>query len=329
MELTWPWMLLVWLLLVVAAAAVISLIIKLRRPAPPRTGRPLAHTDRLTALPAYRRALRGYRAALVGAALLLVMLFSAAAVLSARPSTLAVRYPEAANRDIVLCLDVSGSMVEYDAALVRVFSDLATEFDGERISLVVFNASAVTYFPLTSDYTYITEQLALIGEQFNSDDGAFFDGTFFGDGSSLIGDGLAACTLRFDSTDRERSRSIILATDNVLVGRPIFTLPEAGMLAESKGIRVYGLNPSDAGADDYLEAFADEYRSVMDGTGGGYFAVADPAAVPSIIDRIEADQATLFRAGGQLVQSDEPGPWGAVVFFGLIPVLLVAARLRL
>ena len=38
--------------------------------------------------------------------------------------------PELRNRDIVLCLDVSGSMTEYDAALVGVFEKLVERFDG-------------------------------------------------------------------------------------------------------------------------------------------------------------------------------------------------------
>ena len=55
----------------------------------------------------------------------------------------------------MLCLDVSGSMIAYDAAVLEVFEQLTEEFTGERISMVVFNASAVTYFPLTNDYDYI------------------------------------------------------------------------------------------------------------------------------------------------------------------------------
>ncbi len=43
-------------------------------------------------------------------------------------------------------------------------------------------------------------------------------------GASLIGDGLASCALQFDAEDTERSRSIILATDNYVSGEPIYTL---------------------------------------------------------------------------------------------------------
>ena len=114
-----------------------------------------------------------YRAVLVGLASAGVLLLLGAVALSSRPASAEVVYPALDNRDIVLCLDVSGSMIEYDTELVAVFSDLAREFDGERISLVVFNASAVTYFPLTSDYDYIEQQFDEITAQFASDEGAY------------------------------------------------------------------------------------------------------------------------------------------------------------
>ena len=41
-----------------------------------------------------------------------------------------------------------------------------------------------------------------------------YDGTFEGEGSSIIGDGLASCVLGFPKLDEERSRIIILGTDN-------------------------------------------------------------------------------------------------------------------
>lgn len=328
MELTWPWVLLIGGTIVLTSVAV-TLVGSRRRSRRTPTGFAIAHPERLTALPAYRRAQSTYRFAVATVATIAFVLVGAALGLAARPASLSVRYPDLANRDIVLCLDVSGSMVAYDSALVKVFGDLVKGFDGERISLVVFNASAVTYFPLTSDYSYIEKQLSVIDTQFGSGDGSYFDGTTIGDGSSLIGDGLASCTLRFDSLDQKRSRSIILATDNVLIGRPIFTLPQAGALARTGGIRVYGLNPSDGGKDDYLRALSNEYRSVVESTGGAYFAVDDPKAVPSIVDSIGAQQAVASRGFGQIVQADQPQTLSLLMLGGLIPLLLLAWRFRL
>ncbi|MET3718645.1 MULTISPECIES: VWA domain-containing protein [unclassified Arthrobacter] len=102
--------------------------------------------------------------------------------------------PEQRNRDIMLCLDTSGSMSSADAAVVEVFGVLAKEFDGERIGLTIFDSSAVQVFPLTDDYGYVQEQLQMADDAFNGNPGSagFLDGTWSGRGSSLIGDGLAS-----------------------------------------------------------------------------------------------------------------------------------------
>lgn len=289
---------------------------------------PIAHSGRLTDLPGYRSALVRYRALLGVAAAAAVVLLVGAVVLAARPAVTTVRQPDLNSRDIVLCLDVSGSMIDYDAELVSVFGDLVNEFDGERISLVVFNASAVTYFPLTSDYDYIRAQFATLQEQFGGDDVKYFDGTFFGDGSSLVGDGLAACALRFDTPDQDRSRSIILATDNLVVGDPIFTLPDAGALAQERDIRVYGMNPGDADSKEYLDEFAVEFEDVVTATGGGYYALDDPGAIPDIVQRIETEQATAIPGSLQLVQADRPEGFLLAIVLALLALLALAWRVE-
>lgn len=327
MELIFWWMPIAWALLAAVAAGVTVLVHRRGRRRAVE-GRAIAHSDRLTALPGYRAALARYRTLLLAFAGLAALVLVAGVTLASRPVATSIVYPQLSNRDIVLCLDVSGSMVEYDTELVEVFGQLVDEFEGERVSLVVFNASAVTYFPLTADYDYIREQFATITEQFVNEDIAYFDGTFFGDGSSLIGDGLAACSLRFDTPEEDRSRSIILATDNLAVGESIFTLPEAGELASEAGIRVYGINPGDSGAREYLARFAAEFRGVIEGTGGSYFGIDDPRTIESIVERIDAEQATISRGAPQLVQADQPALPVVLAFLGLAGLIALAWRLQ-
>ena len=227
----------------------------------------------------------------------------------------------------MLCLDISGSMIDYDERVLDVFSDLAEEFTGERISLVVFNASAVTYFPLTSDYDYITEQFERLNEDFAAEDGAYYRGTLIGDGSSLVGDGLASCALRFDDTP-ERSQSIILVTDNLIVGTPIFTLEEAGALAVDRGIRVYGVNPGDTAAKDYLREFAIEFREVIEASGGAYYPLDDPEAIPSIVQQITAEEALAIAGPLQVQRRDEPALFVLLAGLGLAALFAAAWRVR-
>jgi Ca-activated chloride channel family protein len=324
-ELILWWLPLVWL----AVIAVVVLLAR-RRGARARSDAslPIAHRDRLTSLPGYARAVRRYRRLLVVTVASLVLVLLAALALSARPATVTSVQPRMENRDIVLCLDVSGSMVEYDKEVLDVFGDLAERFTGERISLVIFNASAVTRFPLTTDYDYVARQLADLRAEFDAGENEYFSGTLFGNGSSLVGDGLASCAVRFDSPGTDRSRSVILVTDNLIAGKPVFSLAEAGALAEDEGVRVYGINPGDTEAKSYMQNLATEFRTVVEGTGGAYFPLDDPDAIPSIVDRITAEQAAAITGPPELVLLDQPAPWVLAGFLGLAGFFVLAWRLR-
>jgi Ca-activated chloride channel family protein len=327
-ELIFWWLLPAWAVIVAVVAVVLVRRVRRARRADTAKSLPIAHRDRLTALPGYARALRRYRrlllALVAGAAVLLV----ASVALSARPASVDTVQPDLSSRDIVLCLDVSGSMVDYDERVIDVFGELAEQFTGERISLVVFNASAVTRFPLTSDYDYIARQFAELKAEFRADEGEYYSGTLFGDGSSLVGDGLASCAVRFDAQGSDRSRSVILVTDNLLAGEPIFTLPEAGALAEQRDVRVYGINPGDSEAKDYLAPLAAQFRSVIEHTGGAYFAIDDASAVPRIVDAIEAEQAAALPGQPEDILADQPAPFAFLAFLGLAAVMFVGWRLK-
>jgi len=139
------------------------------------------------------------------------------------------------NRDIMLCLDVSGSMSDVDAELLRGFGEIARGLKGERIGLTVWNSSAVLKFPLTHDYDFIAEQLTTAAQEMEKHSFRFLTGTNEGNGSSLIGDGIMSCLQRFDRRDSERARTMVLATDNDLSGTPIFTVEQAfAQLKEQK-----------------------------------------------------------------------------------------------
>ncbi len=326
MELIFPWAWVPWAL---ATAVVIGLVVwRLRRDRSGEGGIPVAHSERLTALPAYRRALATYRVLVAGAVAGIILLLAAGTALTLRPATVSLVNPELHNRDIVLCLDVSGSMIEYDAAVLDVFRDLTSEFTGERVSLVIFNASAVTYFPLTSDYSYISRQIDRLDEQFDTEEGHYESGTLIGNGSSLVGDGLASCVTRFDRTETDRSRSIILVTDNFVAGEQIFTLAQAAELAAERGVRVYGINPGDATSKDYLDALAIEYEQAIVTSGGAYYALDDPAVVPSVVDSIEVEQAAVIPGAPQVVRVEHPQMAVIVGFVGFTLLVLFAWRLR-
>ncbi|MBT2513546.1 VWA domain-containing protein [Arthrobacter sp. ISL-30] len=327
-----------WMLPLATAVGIVATLILLRRgrgKQPQR--RYIAHRERLAALPEYRRALRSHRRWLWIAAVSAGVLLAAAVVAAARPVQSDVVQPETRNRDIVLCLDVSGSMGSTDSALVEVFADLAKEFDGERIGMVIFDSRAVQLFPLTDDYAYISTQLQAARDAFDGKEGTsgFFDGTWSGAGSSLIGDGLATCVQSFPAGDDtgaetgpERSRSVILATDNFLSGTPIFTLEEAGELATTRGVHVHALNPGDFDSGDASDQPGARLKAVAEGTGGVYATPDSPDSVSDIVAKVQATEALSYRAAPEAVVTDSPAVPLAVGLLAGASLLIAAWKLE-
>jgi len=331
--LSWWWTLPIALAVVLAAGVAYVAWRRRSRARLRRSGVPVAHSERLTALPAYQRLVRRYRAALVGTVAALVVLAGSAAVLTARPSTVDVVEPESYKRDVVLCLDVSGSMTEVDSEIVETFSRVVEGLDGERIGLTLFDSSAVQAFPLTDDYDFVQERLLEYRDSFDTfgEDGQrFWTGTDLGDGASLIGDGLASCVLAFDGGDEStRPRSIVLATDNYVNGAALLTLDEATELAVDRDVRVYAINPADHGTDASPDPVAAELRDAVEATDGAYHALDATGAVPGIIDEIDAREAGLFDGTRRLVVTDAPQAATIVALFALGAALVLLWRFRL
>ncbi|UZN02788.1 VWA domain-containing protein [Cellulomonas sp. S1-8] len=318
-----PW--LVPAVLAVVVALVVGLLLRDRRGTTP-----VANTDDLRRVPALRAWRVRYRVLRVGVVLAVAVAAVAAAVLAARPVTVQERTRELANRDIVLCLDVSGSMLEYDERVVATFERLVEGFTGERVALSVFDSTSSTVFPLTDDYELVTSQLRAAREAFAGEDAGteIFRGTSGIEGqASLVGDGVASCTLLFDQFDDARSRSIVLATDNEVWGTPVYSLPAAVDLATSRGVVVYALYP-DEDERFFSASTAAELRIAAEGTGGTFAAVADPGAVPTILDRVKDSQLAAMQVDPEQVVTDDDDPWVWLLYVTGLAVVVLAWRVR-
>ncbi|BDZ51005.1 hypothetical protein GCM10025867_32460 [Frondihabitans sucicola] len=289
-----------------------------------RDGVPVAHSERLTELPEYQRVLRRYRALLAGVLTIVVVASGVGVLLASRVSSVEVVQPQSYKRDIMLCLDVSGSMTDVDAKIVDTFASLAKNLHGERVGLTVFDSSAVQVFPLTDDYDYVKTELTTYRDSFRSQGESglrYWTGTDLGEGASLIGDGLSSCVLGFDGdSSSKRPKSIVLATDNYVNGSPIFTLKQAGDLATKHDVRVYAIDPVDYSADGTPDTVATQLKDVVDKTGGGFYGLSSTDTVPAIVQKIDDQEAGLFTGARRLVVSDHPGP---LVVAGLL--LLMAS----
>lgn len=323
----------IWMLVaagvIVLLALTIGLIVGFRRGGRARGGDTarIARAERLRTLPSFRSALARRAVALSGILAMGAAATIVAGVVAARPMSAQTIQPENSSRDIMLCLDVSGSMTDVDVEVLTVFNELLEGFEGERIGLTIFNSSPVQIFPLTDDYDFIREHLERLTRSFDYVDQIpeHWLGTLNGDGASLIGDGLAACTMGFDRLDDERSRSVIFATDNEVNGASIVTLEEAAAYAASKNVRVFAVNPVQ-GNDADVSA---ELSAAAEATGGAAFGLRDTTTVSDIVTQVQEQDATALRGAAQVVWTDTPNFWIVVLSIGLLAFVVVLWRVRL
>ena len=238
-----------------------------------------ANTELLRTLPEYHRAVRRQRWLVAGGVALVGLLAVAAVLGAARPVQRVTLVDQKDNRDIVLCLDVSGSMIDVDAEVVSTFLRLADGFRGERISMVIFNSSAVPVFPLTDDYDFVSDQLRRAQR------------------SLTIGRRQGPVLRRHPQrrgqlAHRRRPRHLRpqLRPPRAParpVGHPrlrqrgrgpvaVHACRRAASWPRPAGIQVYGMNPS----DNPSSSAAVEMRQVVEATGGIYFALNDDERRP-------------------------------------------------
>lgn len=184
--------------------------------------------------------------------------------------------------DIVLALDISGSMLARDfkpdrlAAAKDVASQFITTRTGDRIGLVVFAGEAFTQSPLTTDQATLQTLLGRIRS------GVIEDGT-------AIGNGLATALNRLRESG-SKSKVVILLTDGVNNQGQISPLTVAD-IAKELGVKVYTIGVGRNGTAPYpifdergrevqvvtMKVEIDEkvLREIADKTGGKYFRATD------------------------------------------------------
>lgn len=282
---------------------------------------PVAHLDRVRALPGFRAlAQREWQRRRIEAGCLLLAVVGAALMCS-RLVGVSDDSEEMRTREVVLCLDVSGSMHEVDADVIDTYLALVKTLKDERIGFVMFDAHAVTVFPLTTDRDYIARELAAAKPAI---DPGPVPGTLAPlVGSSLIGDGLASCVQQFDQRDPVRSRTVVLATDNVVSGDSIYTVSEAGKLAENNDIMVFGVMPV---AKDRRPT--EQLRAAVRPTAGDIISITagEPTNLARISSAIKAQQKTALLAMAQERSFDRVWPGAVLLLAGLAGSLLVVWR---
>ena len=223
------------------------------------------------------------------------------------------------NRDIFLCMDVSGSMYRLNKEIVVNFKKIVKKLDGDRVGIVIFDNSSVVLSPLTDDYDFVLDVLDKIEEAcdgytfgMNSGNSSYLlAGTRSGTGSSLVGDGLTTCVNVFANTDRsaeglmteDRTRIIILSTDN-MAGQGLFTLEEAVEYAKSENIVVHGITPL-ADNVSYYGSITENFRTVVKKTGGKLY-FGNQQSVSNIINDIDRTNKSLLKTEKEIIKVEIP-----------------------
>ncbi len=194
--------------------------------------------------------------------------------------------------DIVLTLDISGSMLARDFRPDRLEAskNVATEFitgrPYDRIGLVVFSGESFTQCPLTTDHAVLINLLREIQS------GMIEDGT-------AIGMGLATAVNRIKDSEA-KSKVIILLTDGVNNRGEIAPATAAG-IAKTYGIRVYTIGVGTQGMAPYpvqtpygiqyqdMPVEIDEgiLQEIARTTGGKYFRATDNDKLVQVYNEID------------------------------------------
>lgn len=304
-----------WAGLVVAVAGIALLVaarwwpLRLRR-----RGKavPFAAAQRFRALPRFRQLAKQQLRWLLLETISMVLAVAGIAMLIARPVEARSWASAKGNRDIMLCLDVSGSMAGVDKNVLRAFSQLTGQLEGERIGLMMFDSTGVVVFPLTDDASYIQEQLAA-AEQEIGDNNTVVGTRAIDTGTSLIADGLMGCLERFDHRDQRRSRTVVLATDNQLSGEPLYSLEESFARARRDEVLVFGVMPVDNSA-----SVTQELTRATRETGGDTMLLAETVDVASISDAVARTQRAALAQRNRLESEEFTWPWVGLVLVGLV-----------
>lgn len=283
----------------------------------------IANTRNIRDLPEYKSARRTYRTLLILATILFATSVTSLTVLASRPIEITELRSAKENRDVMLCLDVSGSMYDAIGETSEYFSSILDKLNGERIGITLFDGAYATVSPLSDDYSALRDIINDIQRSMSN-----YASILRGDSSSQIGTGVVGCVDGFDRiSEAERSRSIILVTDNES-GDKTLSLMDAAKYAKRFEITIYGLDNNSY----YGGKNQDEFLNAALLTGGAYYDInglGKEATIASIIERILEQEAARYDGAKQLVKTDTPEIVGIVSAISLIAFMFIIWRLRL
>jgi len=225
--------------------------------------------------------------------------------------------------DIVLSLDVSGSMLARDFKPDRLEAakSLGINFisgrANDRIGLVIFAGESFTLCPLTTDRATLINQFKAV------DIGVLEDGT-------AIGSGLATAISRLKDSDA-KSKVIILLTDGINNRGEIAPMTAAEM-AKTFGIKVYTIGVGTYGTAPYpvqtpfgtryqdmqVEIDEDLLKGIAQMTGGEYFRATNNKALEQVYQKIDQLEKSKIEVNEYAKREEKYRGWLFAAFILLL-----------
>jgi Ca-activated chloride channel family protein len=232
----------------------------------------------------------------------------------------------AAARDIMLAIDLSGSMDYRDFpdadgnnvsrfdGVQRVVDQFVAERDSDRIGLIVFGTKAYLQLPFTRDLETARAlvelmQVGMAGPQ------------------TALGDSIGLTIRTFESSEVDDRLLILLTDGNDTASK--MTPINAADIAALNGVEIYtiGIGDTEATGEDRVDF--DLLETVARRTGGEFYNAEDEAALEAVYRRIDETAAADVRT-----QSWRPReslvhwPAGIALSLVLIGYLLLLLRYR-
>jgi Ca-activated chloride channel homolog len=228
--------------------------------------------------------------------------------------------------DIMMVLDVSGSMEinDFKPNRLEVAKETASRFiEGrsfDRIGMVVFAEDALSFAPLTLDYSLLKEQIASINSDMMPK-----EGTALGSAISV-----AVNRLRESNTP---SKVMILITDGASNRGQVDPIT-AAELAKRYKIKIYPIGvgkkefqQNTAFGSQTIQSDLDEptMKQIAEITGGQFFRSTDKRSLQSIFDNISKMEKVEVQESKYKEENDLYGPIlfiGLIVFFGNLLLMI-------
>ncbi len=229
-----------------------------------------------------------------------VLVVSLLIIILARPQSVITESNTTEGIDIVIALDISGSMLamDFEPNRLEASKNIAIEFinkqESDRIGLVIFSGESFTQCPITTDHATLINLFKEIKQ------GMIEDGT-------AIGHGLATAVNRLKDSDA-KSKVVILLTDGVNNRGNIDPLTAADLAAKYK-IRVYTIGVGKQGVAPYpvqtifgtstqnMEVEIDEenLKIISQKTDGQYFRAVNNESLKQIYKEINKLEKSKIR----------------------------------